>query len=126
MTASRIKDAKEAYELAIAKAGDNANLSAKAQFGLGLCAEELADYDDAQNIYKKVIDSEAYSATVFPTQAQARLNNIEENRAEFVFVDAPKPEPVPEILPGVLGGTPEPVEITVEPEEKKPAETVIE
>jgi tetratricopeptide (TPR) repeat protein len=115
---SQITDAKKAYERAIAKAGDNVTLSAKAQYGLGLCAEELADYDGAQDIYKKVIDTPEYAATVFPTQAKVRLENMESNKAEFVFVNAPKPKPKPK--------TPEPVKITVEPEAKEAPEPIVE
>ena len=115
---SQISDAKKAYERAIAKAGDNVNLSAKAQFGLGLCAEELADYAGAKDIYKKVIDTPEYAATVFPTQAQIRLDNMEDNKAEFVFIDVPEPEPKLE--------TPEPVEVIVEPEAKEAPVPVVE
>jgi tetratricopeptide (TPR) repeat protein len=122
VVASRIADAQKAYEQAIAKAGDNVTLSAKAQYGLGLCAEELADYDGAKVIYKKIIDTGDYAATVFPTQAQVRLDNMEDNKAEFVFIDVPEPEPQPETPEPARA--PEPVEITVEPEEEKAVEPV--
>ena len=121
VVASQTAQAKKVYKQAIAKAQGNVNLSAKAEYGLGLCAEELADYAGAQAIYKKIIDNPDYAATAFPTQARARLDNMDDNSAEFVFVDAPEPEPVIETLESVI---PEPVEIKIAPEVEKTPEPV--
>lgn len=124
---SQIAQATKAYANAATKAQGNVTLSAKAEFGLGLCAEELADYAGAQKIYKKIVDTPQYAATVFPTQAQTRLNNMDDNKAKFVFVDAPEPEPEPIPAPEIMGSaTDEPVEVIVKPQPEKAVETVVE
>jgi uncharacterized protein YceK len=126
---SQIAQARKAYTNAATKAQGNVSLSAKAEFGLGLCAEELAEYDGAQKIYQKIVDTPAYAATVFPTQAQTRLDNMDDNKAKFVFVDAPEPEPVLEPAPALEtleSAIPNPVEVIVTPETEKAVETVVE
>ena len=89
LVSGEIEKAKQAYKQAIAKASGNTVLAAKAEFGLGLCAEEVGDYDGAKEIYNKIIDNADYAATAFPRQAEARLSKFAEYQAKFVFVDAP-------------------------------------
>ena len=85
---TRIDQAQKAYE----KAKDTATtptLRAMAQLGLGLCAEELGQRDAAAAIYKEIIDTPEFAATIFPTQAKQRLDGLEMNLESVVFV--PKP-----------------------------------
>lgn len=135
IVSSELGRAKGAYEqaLAKAKASGSATLSAKAEYGLGLCAEEAGDFAGASEIYTKIAGSEDYSATVFPKQAQSRLDGMEDNKAEFEFVDAPEPEA--DVLESAVSGAEVkavesvvsvPVDITVEPEENKAVEPVVE
>ncbi|MEN8126350.1 MAG: tetratricopeptide repeat protein [Planctomycetota bacterium] len=84
----RIEKAKGAYEQAFATA-DTATLKATAQFGLGLCSEELGQTDQAAEIYRQIIDEESYKATVRPTQAQKRLDGLDENAEGFHFAAVP-------------------------------------
>ena len=67
------------------------------KFGLGLCAEEIADYVEAEKIYGKIIADDAYAGTVFGAQAQDRLDNMADNKVQFVFVKAPPPVAPPEV-----------------------------
>jgi hypothetical protein len=88
---AELTQAKTAYELAITKAAGNNTLLAKAQFGLGLCAEEAGQFGTAYDIYSKIVASEEFASTVFPVQAQNRLDGMEDTKETFTFVDAPAP-----------------------------------
>jgi tetratricopeptide (TPR) repeat protein len=116
----RIKKANKAYEQAIEKAGGNVSLAAMATYGLGLCAEDMGDFDEAGRIYKSIVENTDFEGTVFQARAGLRLEDMEDSKGVFVFVDAPK-EVAPEgldplsIEPGLLddfGG----VDILAEPE----------
>lgn len=90
IAAGEIEKARASYNKALAVAGRDVNLAAKAEFGLGLCAEEVADYATSEEIYNKIIANDAYQATIYPTQAQERLEKFEENKQKFVFADVPE------------------------------------
>ena len=89
---AQINQAKKAYESAIEKAQGNSTLIAMVQMGLGLCAEEVGNFDRAKEIYEQIAASADFDGTVFPAQAQLRLDFIDDNRTEFVFVEAPQPD----------------------------------
>jgi hypothetical protein len=90
----RIKKARESYEKALTLAEGNSTITAMANLGLGLCAEETGDYTRARQIYESIVADEKCAGTVFPAQAQNRLDTMADNMMEFVFVKAPpKPEP---------------------------------
>jgi predicted negative regulator of RcsB-dependent stress response len=110
---SNIAQATKAYQQAIKKAKDKpgqAQLTAMAKFGLGLCAEELGEFDKAAEIYQQITDDAQFEGTVVPAQAQMRLDTMPDNKAQFVFVDAPVPPPPPtppagtELLPDAVEG----------------------
>jgi tetratricopeptide (TPR) repeat protein len=92
-----IKKARASYQKALSVIENNNTLKAMAEFGLGLCAEEVADYAEAERIYKEIIADEAYAGTVFGAQAQDRLDNMADNKMQFVFVKAPPPVAPPSI-----------------------------
>ena len=111
-----IKKARDSYEKALSMIEDNNTLKAMAEFGLGLCAEEIADYVEAEKIYGKIIADDAYAGTVFGAQAQDRLDNMADNKVQFVFVKAPPPVAPPEVnLQDLIKRMP------VEPEKKDSA-----
>ncbi|MHC5059913.1 MAG: tetratricopeptide repeat protein [Planctomycetota bacterium] len=89
---SHIKQAKAAYESAIEKAKGNSTLIGMAQIGLGLCAEEVGDFDGARQIYEAILAGSDFVGTIFPAKAQHRLDFMDDNRAKFVFVEAPQPD----------------------------------
>lgn len=103
---SYIEQARKAYNSAIEKAkgqpGGNV-FEAMANFGLGLCAEEMGDLKKAKKIYESIIARPEYEGTIFPTQAQLRLESIDDSKGKFVFVSDPEPAasevPLPTILP---------------------------
>ena len=85
---AQIGQAQEAYQKALTSA-TTPTLKAMAKFGLGLCAEELGQRDAAAAIYKEIIDTPEFAATVFPAQSQRRLTGLDENLETFVFAPAP-------------------------------------
>lgn len=103
---AQINQAKKAYELAIEKAQGNNTLTGLARIGLGLCAEEVGKFDRAKEIYEEIASNADFAGTVFPAQAQFRLEAMDDSREKFVFVAAPEPEPptVEFEIPGGLGG----------------------
>jgi tetratricopeptide (TPR) repeat protein len=90
---AQIDQARSAYQQAIEKAQGNNTLIAMSKFGLGLCAEEVGKFDQANQIYEEIAANVDFEGTVFPAQAQLRLELMDDNRARFVFVEAPEPQP---------------------------------
>lgn len=89
---TQIKSAQEAYQKALDQA-TMPTIRAMAQFGLGLCLEELGQLEQAKDAYKKIVDDAAYAGTPLVKMAQDRMNNMADNNAKFNFVEAPKPIP---------------------------------
>ena len=104
---NRIDQAKAAYEQAIVKAEgkpEGAIFIAMAQFGLGLCAEEVGDFTAADGIYRMILATPEFKGTVPAAQAALRLETLADKAASFVFVDAPKAPEMP--IPGLEGQMP--------------------
>ncbi|RKY05033.1 MAG: hypothetical protein DRP66_11010, partial [Planctomycetota bacterium] len=72
---NQIKNARKAYDKALILAQGNNTLVAMANFGLGMCAEEIGDYTKAGKIYNSIIANAEFAGTVLPRQAQDRLDN---------------------------------------------------
>lgn len=122
MLESQVQKSADAYQKALETA-ESPTIRAMAQFGLGLCSEELGQTDQAADIYQQIIDDESYKATTLPTQAQHRLDAIEENSESFNFAEVPVAiENLPsELIEAVQA---EPQEATIEPVAKETAEDV--
>ncbi|MHC4773112.1 MAG: tetratricopeptide repeat protein, partial [Planctomycetota bacterium] len=122
MLESQVQKSADAYQKALETA-ESPTIRAMAQFGLGLCSEELGQTDQAADIYQQIIDDESYKATTLPTQAQRRLDAIEENSESFNFAEVPVAiENLPlELIEAVQA---EPQEATIEPVAKETAEDV--
>jgi hypothetical protein len=82
--------AKQAYEKALENAQGNPTLTATAQYGLGLCAEEVGDFVKATEIYYTIVNDENFAGTFFPKQAQYRLDIMGDHLEKFDFVAAPE------------------------------------
>ena len=93
---TRITQAQEVYQKALDLAAEPTT-RAMAKLGLGLCAEELGQRDAAAAIYQDIIDTQEFAPTVFPMQAQQRLDGLKENFETFTFA----PAPVEPQIPGV-------------------------
>ena len=97
---SQIALARESYNKAIAKAPANPSLMAMAKFGLGLCEEEVGNFEQAKQIYNEVATNADFAGTVAAVQAKRRLEKADDYRQKVTFRPAPKPAPVEIIQPG--------------------------
>ncbi len=88
----QINRAKTAYTQAMQKAKSNPTLFAAAKFGLGLCEEELGNFEEARSIYQEIASNEDFDGTVTIVQAKKRLSTMSEYQQEVVFKPAPKAE----------------------------------
>ena len=96
--AKQIAQAKEAYENAVQRTASDPALLAKARFGLGLCDEELGNFQQAREIYKQVAEDPAFQGTVSAAQAKTRLDTMDDYRKKVAFAPAPVVAPTqPEI-----------------------------
>jgi len=112
-----IKQAKNSYKRAIErilKAGNSASgsqksspnpsLMAKAQFGLGLCEEEIGSFEKAREIYRDISTNPDFEGTVGQASAKLRLETMDDYQQKVVFRPAavksvPKPPPTEVIQP---------------------------
>jgi hypothetical protein len=88
---NQINEAKAAYAGAVQKSSANASLKATAEFGLGLCEEELSNFQEAKQIYQAIVANSAYEGTVAYAGAQYRLETMDDYRQKVVFKPAPEP-----------------------------------
>jgi len=91
---SQINQAKAAYTEAIQtrlQGTSNPSLTAAAEFGLGLCEEELGNFEKAQQIYQIIAENPDFEGTVAVTQAEHRLETMADYKQKVIF----KPAPVP-------------------------------
>ena len=87
----QIDQAKQTYALAMVKAKDNPTLSAMAEYGLGLCEEEMGNFVAAEAIYNDIANNPDYKATTFAIQAQIRLDSMSDNTAPVIFLPPQEP-----------------------------------
>ncbi len=94
---NQINQAKAAYSEAVQKSSANASLKATAEFGLGLCEEELSNFQQAQQIYQGIVANAGYEGTVANAAAQHRLETMDDYRQKVVFKPAPEPATGPQV-----------------------------
>ena len=89
----QIGQAKTIYQKAMDKAPDNATISGMAKFGLGLCAEELGDFEGAMKIYQEISTDPRYKTSLCAARAQLRAKTMDDYKGEVFFTKAvPEPE----------------------------------
>jgi tetratricopeptide (TPR) repeat protein len=91
----RINQAKTAYSEALQKSSDNVTLKAAAEFGLGLCEEELNNFEQARKIYQSIVANDDFEGTVAKAAAKHRLETMADYRQKMVFKPAPVKAPAP-------------------------------
>lgn len=94
-----INRAKAGYSEALQKASPNVSLMATARFGLGLCEEELGNFEGAEQIYRDVVADPNFEGTVAVSQAKLRLETMADYQQKIVFKASPKPKPAEFIQP---------------------------
>ena len=88
--ALQIEKAKASYGEAKARAVNHKALLAAATYGLGLCAEELRHFDEAEKIYRDMIADGNLKGTAALASAEYRLKTLHHYRSEIVFNEAPE------------------------------------
>jgi predicted negative regulator of RcsB-dependent stress response len=96
---TQINSAKASYNAAIKRCPSDPSLTSTAQFGLGLCDEELGNFDEAKNTYKDIVANPDFKGTLAVAQAKERLACINDYTKEVTFLPAPKPKVPPEVTP---------------------------
>jgi len=86
----QINLARDSYTKAIEKSSTNPSLMATAKLGLGLCEEELGNFDQAREIYSETISNAGFEGTVAAAQAKQRLYTMADYQGKVVFEPAPK------------------------------------
>lgn len=108
---NQITEAKVAYNEAVniltSKGEDNAkklypSLIAEAKFGLGLCEEELGNFDNAKQIYREIIETKEFEISTVAAQAGQRLNTMDAYQQKVVFKPPPEPALKPVTIPAEL------------------------
>ncbi len=121
----QIEQAKTYYRLALDKAGPQVSLKAAAQYGLGLCDEELSDHAQARQIYQQIVSDPAIKGTVAQKAAQYRLEIMDDYVGSVVFRPAPEPAPIPvadanQAVPAPVVSAPSSSTAPVEPNDTGP------
>lgn len=87
----QINNARASYNEALQKAEGNPALTAMAKLGLGLCEEELGNFQDAEKIYNEIVNAPALDATTAKAQAIYRLKTMADYQKKVVFKETPEP-----------------------------------
>ena len=88
---TQTNEAKNSYSEALQRCPDEFSLAAAATFGLGLCEEELGNFEQARQIYQDIVANPDFEPTVAVVQAKHRLATMSDYQQEIVFGPAPKP-----------------------------------
>ncbi len=82
--------AKDCYTKALEKSSTNPSLTATAKFGLGLCEEDLGNFEQARQIYSEITEDPGFESTVAAAEAKMRLLTMADYQSKVVF----KPSPI--------------------------------
>ncbi|HUT28590.1 MAG TPA: tetratricopeptide repeat protein [Sedimentisphaerales bacterium] len=99
--AAQIERARQSYREALEKSSSNPLLKGMANFGLGLCQEELGNFDEAKQIYQAIVENAEFEGTTVVVQAKQRLETMGDYRKDVVFGAAARPVRPPTTMPRV-------------------------
>jgi hypothetical protein len=91
---------------------------AAAKLGLGLCEEELDNFDAAAQIYRGIADDPNFQPTVACAAAKFRLETMNEYKQKLTFRPAPKP-----VIPLIPLAERLPIEVELPPDINRPVVT---
>ncbi|MDH7599405.1 MAG: hypothetical protein QHH07_07190 [Sedimentisphaerales bacterium] len=83
--APQIELARQSYNKALALASGDPTLMALAKYGLGLCSEELGQYDQAGQLYLQIAQDPNLNGTVGQAAARYRLATFQDYTSKVVF-----------------------------------------
>jgi hypothetical protein len=105
--AGQINRAKESYTAALEKSSGNPSLAATAKLGLGLCEEELANFDKAKDLYRQIAADPNFAGTTAQAAAKQRLAVMDSYKNDVMFKPSPFKPAAEAAQPQVLPGAPE-------------------
>jgi tetratricopeptide (TPR) repeat protein len=88
----QLQQAQKIYEAAMEKAKDDPTVAAMAQYGVGICLEDMGDFAGAKTIYNKIAENPQYKGTLYPERARLRASTLSDNEGKVVFVKLEKPQ----------------------------------
>jgi len=94
----QVKLAQASYQQAKELAGTDRSLLAAAEYGLGLCAEELGAFEEARQIYTGMLKNDELAGTAPRAAAEYRLIILPSIQTPITFQSAP-PAPEPPVAP---------------------------
>lgn len=86
-----INEARAVYNKAIEKAVTHPSIEAMARFGLGLCEEELDNFEAARQIYRDIVENGDFEGTTTVAKARQRLETMPDYERRIVFRTRPIP-----------------------------------
>ncbi len=89
-SSDQLSRAKASYAKALEICPDNPLLTSAAKLGLGLCEEDLGNFEMAEQIYRDITTNPDFEGTVAATQAKARIETMGDYKQKLVFKPAPK------------------------------------
>jgi predicted negative regulator of RcsB-dependent stress response len=99
--------AKASYTEAFEKCSANPSLAATAKFGMGLCEEELGNFEQARQIFQDIAGNSDFENTLASVRAKRRLETMADYQQKIVFQPAPKPvTPTVQTIPTGTGRLP--------------------
>ncbi|MHC4158711.1 MAG: tetratricopeptide repeat protein, partial [Planctomycetota bacterium] len=87
---TQLNQAMDGYKNAAKKCSTNPSLMAMAQLGVGLCVEDLGNFDQARQIYNDIATNTDLESTVAAAQAKLRLDTMADYQQKVAFSPAPK------------------------------------
>jgi tetratricopeptide (TPR) repeat protein len=93
---NQINRAKENYTKALdtyLKRSPNKTLEAMAKLGLGLCEEEIGNFDQAKVLYNEIVTATQYQGTTPAAAAKRRLETMDLFKQKIVLLPEPKAAP---------------------------------
>ena len=105
--AAQINQAKASYTEALERCPTNPTLMATAKFGLGLCEEELGNFEVAEQIYRDITLNPDLDCTIAAAQAKLRLETMADYKQKIVFRPAPKKPAIELTMPADTNLPPE-------------------
>lgn len=81
--------AKASYAEALEKSPANPSLAAAAKFGMGLCEEELGNFEQAKAIYQDIAGNSDFENTLARIRAKRRLETMADYQQKIAFKPAP-------------------------------------
>ncbi len=86
----QINKAKAIYKKATDENPTDYTVKALAAFGLGLCSEELGNYNEARKIYQGIVDDDNFKGNIVVSKAKLRLLTMNDYEKPIEFKPAPK------------------------------------